>query len=191
MGALDDIVRQGKARYVGCSNFPPWKIVEALWISQRERLASFSCIQNQYNLLNRWEMEPELMPLCRQFGLGIMTYSPLAIGLLSGRFRRGQVPPPGTPWSTDELRGMSPGKYNFAEAMTEASRYHRPDADRYWGAARQDSSAGSHCLDFRSRRDQCALFWGPMSRRTSKRFARAWTGLWHRKSGLCWTRCLR
>ena len=119
LGALDDIVRQGKARYVGCSNFPPWKIVEALWISQRERLASFTCIQNQYNLLNRWEMEPELMPICRQFGLGIMTYSPLAIGLLSGRFRRGQTPPPGTPWSTDELRGMSPGKYNFAEAMTE------------------------------------------------------------------------
>ena len=49
------------------------------------------------------------MPICRQFGLGIMTYSPLAIGLLSGRFRRGQTPPPGTPWSTDELRGMSPG----------------------------------------------------------------------------------
>ena len=119
LGALDDIVRQGKARYVGCSNFPPWKIVEALWIAQRERLASFACIQNQYNLLNRWEMEPELMPICRQFGLGIMTYSPLAIGLLSGRFRRGQAPPPGTPWSTDELRGMSPGKYNFAEAMTE------------------------------------------------------------------------
>lgn len=119
LGALDDIVRQGKARYVGCSNFPPWKIVEALWIAQRERMASFACIQNQYNLLNRWEMEPELMPLCRQFGLGIMTYSPLAIGLLSGRFRRGHVPPPGTPWSTDELRGMSPGKHNFAQAMTE------------------------------------------------------------------------
>ena len=119
LGALDDIVRQGKARYVGCSNFPPWKIVEALWIAQRERWPAFACIQNQYNLLNRWEMEPELMPLCRQFGLGIMTYSPLAIGLLSGRFRRGQTPPPGTPWSAEKLRGLSPGQYNFAAAMTE------------------------------------------------------------------------
>ncbi|NKB69547.1 MAG: aldo/keto reductase [Candidatus Latescibacteria bacterium] len=119
LGALNDIVRQGKATYIGCSNFPPWKIVEALWICQREGWAPFSCIQNQYNLLNRWEMEPELLPICRQFGLGIMTYSPLAIGLLSGRFRRGQTPPPGTPWSKGQLRGMSPGKYDFAEAMTE------------------------------------------------------------------------
>jgi len=117
--ALDDIVRQGKARYIGCSNFAAWKVMEALWISAEKNLASFACIQSQYNLLNRFEIEPELMPLCRQFGIGIMTYSPLAIGLLSGLFRRGQEPPPHTPWSRGENKGMSPHKYNLEEAMDE------------------------------------------------------------------------
>ena len=116
---LDDMVRQGKVRYIGCSNFRSWKIMEALWISDARNLEAFVCIQNQYNLINRHELEPDLMPLCNEFGLGIMTYSPLAIGLLSGLFRRGQKPPANTPWSTDELQGLSPGKYNFEDAMTE------------------------------------------------------------------------
>ena len=117
--ALDDLVRQGKVRYVGCSNFRPWKVVEALWIADRRNATPFACIQNQYNLLNRTEIEPDLMPLCRQFGLGIMAYSPLAIGLLTGTYRRGQEPPPNTPWSKGEFQGMSPGQYDFEEAMTE------------------------------------------------------------------------
>ena len=117
--ALDDMVHQGKGHYVGCSNFRSWKIMEALWVSDRRNLAPFVCIQNQYNLLNRWEMEPDLMPLCSEHGLGIMTYSPLAIGLLTGHFRRGQEPPPGTPWSKGVGRGLSAHKYNFEEAMTE------------------------------------------------------------------------
>jgi 1-deoxyxylulose-5-phosphate synthase len=117
--ALDDMVSQGKVRYVGCSNFRSWKIIEALWVSDRRNLVPFVCIQNQYNLLNRWEMEPDLMPLCREHGLGIMTYSPLAIGLLTGHFRRGLKPLPGTPWSKGVGRGLSAHKYNFEEAMTE------------------------------------------------------------------------
>lgn len=117
--ALDDIVRQGKARYIGCSNFKTWKVMEALWISSDHNWAPFSCIQSQYNLLNRFEIEPELMPLCKQFGIGIMTYSPLAIGLLSGRFRRGQEPPAGTVWSRGKNTGMSPHKYNLEEALDE------------------------------------------------------------------------
>ena len=119
LGALDDLVRQGKVRYIGCSNFRAWKVMEALWISSARNLASLVCIQSQYNLLNRFEIEPDLMPLCRQFGLGIMAYSPLAIGLLSGRFRRGQEPPPQTSWSTGENRGLSPHKYDFKAAMDE------------------------------------------------------------------------
>ena len=120
LGALDDMVRAGKVRYIGCSNFRAWKIVEALWQSDRRNLARFVCIQNQYNLLNRWELEPDLMPLCREHGLGIMSYSPLAIGLLSGQFRRGQDPPPGNhPWSTEEGRGFSAHKYDLTIAMTE------------------------------------------------------------------------
>ena len=190
LGALDDIVRQGKARYVGCSNFPPWKIVEALWIAQREHLAPFACIQNQYNLLNRWEMEPELMPLCRQFGLGIMTYSPLAIGLLSGRFRRGQTPPPGTPWSAEKLRGLSPGKYNFAAAMTE--RVDTIVQTLIDIGARHGKTPAQVAIAWILDHDEIsAPILGPTNRRMSRRFSRAWTGLWRRKSGLCWTRSRR
>jgi aryl-alcohol dehydrogenase-like predicted oxidoreductase len=90
------LVRSGKIRYIGCSNFRAWKIVEAMWASDRRNLGRFVCIHNQYNLLNCWEMEPDLMPMCHEHGIGIMTYSPLAIGLLTGQFRRGQTPPPGT-----------------------------------------------------------------------------------------------
>lgn len=117
--ALDDLVRQGKVRFIGCSNFAAWKIMEALWISSERGLAPFVCTQSQYNLLNRFEVEPALMPLCRQFGVGIMAYSPLAIGLLTGRFRRGQEPPPGTPWSRGENTGLSPHKYRLEDAMDE------------------------------------------------------------------------
>ncbi len=117
--ALDDMVRKGKVRYIGCSRFSAWKIMEALWTSDVRRLDPFVCIQNQYNLLNRRELEPDLMPLCREHGLGILVYSPLAIGLLSGRFRRGQEPPANTPWGKGSLRGLSPSKYDFEAAMTE------------------------------------------------------------------------
>ena len=103
--ALDDIVRQGKARYIGCSNFKTWKVMEALWISSDHNWAPFSCIQSQYNLLNRFEIEPELMPLCKQFGIGIMTYSPLAVGLLTGQFRRDE-PLTGT-WAKRQDRFVS------------------------------------------------------------------------------------
>ena len=117
--ALDDMVRAGKVRYVGCSNFRAWKVMEALGISALRNWEPFVCIQNQYNLLNRWEIEPDLMPLCSEQGIGIMTFSPLAIGLLSGHFRRGQEPPANTPWGKGPEWGLSPHKYNFAEAMTE------------------------------------------------------------------------
>jgi aryl-alcohol dehydrogenase-like predicted oxidoreductase len=117
---LDDLVRSGKVRYIGCSNFRAWKVVEALWTSDRQNLAHFTCIQDQYNLLNRWELEPDLMPLCQQHGLGIMTYSPLAIGLLTGQFRRGQAPPAGNHlWSKEEGRGFSAHKYDLEAAMTQ------------------------------------------------------------------------
>jgi aryl-alcohol dehydrogenase-like predicted oxidoreductase len=112
--ALDDLIHQGKVRYIGCCNFAAWQLCEALWRSDALGLNSFISIQNQYSLLNRWEIEPELIPLCRKYGLGITTYSPLAIGLLTGHFRRGQPPPPGTPWSEGEYHAA-----NFAKAMSE------------------------------------------------------------------------
>lgn len=75
--------------------------MEALWTSDAHNLESFACLQSQYNLLNRWEIEPDLMPVCSKHGLGMMTFSPLAIGLLTGRFRRGQPPHPARPGSRE------------------------------------------------------------------------------------------
>lgn len=119
VSTLNDLVRQGKVRYTGCSNFPVWKVMEALWISDRRNMEPFVCLQYQYNLLNRHDIEPELLPLCRQYGLGMMTYSPLAIGLLTGRFRRGQKPPEDSPWGENPREGLSRSKYPFEAAMTE------------------------------------------------------------------------
>ncbi len=116
--ALDDLIHQGKVRYIGCCNYAAWKVCEALWRSDALGLNSFAAIQNQFNLLNRWEVEPELMPVCKKFGLGLTTYSPLAVGLLSGKFRRGQPAPSGTPWSEGE-----PYANRFDQAMS-------PSADR-------------------------------------------------------------
>ena len=96
--ALDDLVRQGKVGYIGCSNFSAWRLCESLWSSDVLHLNAFAAIQNQYSLLNRWEIEPELVPVCQKYGLGICTYSPLAIGLLTGQFRRGQPPAAGSVW---------------------------------------------------------------------------------------------
>jgi len=97
--AMDDLVRSGKVRYIGCCNFTAWRVCEALWRSEALLLNSFACVQNQYSLLNRHEVEPELGEAVRKYGLGMMVYSPLAIGLLSGKFRHGEAPPAGTPWA--------------------------------------------------------------------------------------------
>lgn len=102
--AFDDLVRQGKVRYVGGCNFTAAQVVEALWVAESGGLDRWAILQNQYSLLHRNEIEPEILPLCERFGLGMMTYSPLAIGLLTGHFRRGQTPPADSPWARDADR---------------------------------------------------------------------------------------
>jgi len=100
--AFDDLVRQGKVRYVGACNFTAAQTVEALWTAERGGLDPFFVLQNQYNILQRWDIEPEILPICRQYGMGMMTYSPLAVGLLTGRFRRGQTPPVDSAWTAGD-----------------------------------------------------------------------------------------
>jgi aryl-alcohol dehydrogenase-like predicted oxidoreductase len=82
-------VRAGKVRYMGASNYPAWRLMEALWESDRHNLASFVSYQPQYSLMERAGFEIEAMPLCKHHGLGVMPYSPLAAGFLSGKYRRG------------------------------------------------------------------------------------------------------
>jgi len=89
LSALDDLVHAGKVRYIGASNYPAWRLMEALWQSDRHNYARFVSYQPQYSLMERAGFEIEAMPLCRHHGLGVMTYSPLARGFLTGKYRRG------------------------------------------------------------------------------------------------------
>ncbi|MDU0315701.1 aldo/keto reductase [Phycicoccus sp. M110.8] len=93
--ALTDLVREGKVLYVGCSNFDGWQVADAAWMSQTAGLASFVSVQNEYNLLDR-EIETEVVPACERFGLGILPFFPLAHGLLTGKYRRGETAPAGS-----------------------------------------------------------------------------------------------
>jgi aryl-alcohol dehydrogenase (NADP+) len=109
--ALDDVVRAGKARYVGCSNFHAYQVARALGRSEALGLARFDSVQPRYNLLFR-QPERELLPLCREEGIGVIPYNPLAGGFLSGKHRRDVGPTAGT-------------RFTLGNA---AERYQ----DRYW-----------------------------------------------------------
>jgi aryl-alcohol dehydrogenase (NADP+) len=109
--ALDDVVRAGKARYVGCSNFHAYQVARALGRSEALGLARFDSVQPRYNLLFR-QIERELLPLCREEGIGVIPYNPLAGGFLSGKHRRDAGPTAGT-------------RFTLGNA---AERYQ----DRYW-----------------------------------------------------------
>ena len=92
LSALDSLVRQGKVRYIGCSNFAAWQLAKALGVSKAAGLARFECLQPQYSLVCRY-IEREVLPLCREESVGVIAWSPLAGGFLSGKYRRGQEPP--------------------------------------------------------------------------------------------------
>jgi aryl-alcohol dehydrogenase-like predicted oxidoreductase len=91
--ALDDLVRQGKVRYLGCSNFAAWQIADAAWTARAAHLHGFVSAQNRWSLLAR-DLEKEVLPAATHFGLGILPYFPLESGLLSGKYRAGRDFPP-------------------------------------------------------------------------------------------------
>ena len=91
LGALDALVRQGKVRYIGCSNYPAWQLMEALWTSDRLGLSRFDSLQPHYHLARRQEFEQELAMVCRKYGVGVIPYSPLAGGFLTGKYKRDQT----------------------------------------------------------------------------------------------------
>lgn len=93
--ALDDLVHQGKVRYIGLSNFPAWQMMQALGISAAHGLARFDCIQPHYNLVWRGEFERELRDACLSEGIAVIPYSPLQGGFLTGKYRRGAPLPAG------------------------------------------------------------------------------------------------
>jgi aryl-alcohol dehydrogenase-like predicted oxidoreductase len=93
--ALDDLVRAGKVHYIACSNFRTWRLMEALWTSDAINAARFCCIQPLYNIVNR-DIEVELLPACEEYGIGVVSYSPLARGVLTGKYKPGADYPEGS-----------------------------------------------------------------------------------------------
>ena len=110
--AMDDLVRQGKVRYAGCSNFAGWQVVEAQWIARTQHFAPIVSAQNQYNLLDR-RIERELVPACTAYGLGVLPYFPLANGFLTGKYHRGEPPPDGTRLSAPGMADRVLNDKNF------------------------------------------------------------------------------
>lgn len=103
MAALDDVVRAGKARYVGCCNYAAWQVCRGQWIADHRHGTPFMTVQNQYSLLERGP-ERELFGVVRALGLGMMAYSPLAIGLLSGLYVPGEAAPTDSFWHSRSER---------------------------------------------------------------------------------------
>ena len=95
LAALDTLIRQGKVRYVGCSNLPAWRVVESVWTARDRRTAGFISCQDEYSLLTRGA-EAELLPAIEAYGLGLLPYFPLACGMLTGKYRKGAALPAGT-----------------------------------------------------------------------------------------------
>jgi aryl-alcohol dehydrogenase-like predicted oxidoreductase len=100
--ALDDMVSNGKVRYIGASNYRAWYLMKSLWVSDVRGYVRFECIQPHYNLMHRAEFERELMDVCKDQRLGVIPYSPLAGGFLTGKYRKGQPIPAGTRGENNE-----------------------------------------------------------------------------------------
>ncbi len=121
--AFDDLVRQGKVRYVGCSNFSAWRLMESLWASDRRDLVSFASVQPEYSLLDpvRSFVEMELAPMCERYGIGMVPYSPLAGGLLTGKYRRGDELPESVRAEENAGRHFGEQNWNVIETLVEVA----------------------------------------------------------------------
>lgn len=115
---LDDLVHQGKVRYIACSNFRAWQLCKALWVSDIHERARFDCIQPPYNLITR-DIEYELLPLCASEGIGICVYNPLAGGLLTGKHDAQKPPEQGTRFALESIGRMYYDRY-WSDANFEA-----------------------------------------------------------------------
>ena len=118
---LDDLIRAGKVRYIGCSNHAAWKVVEAQWISRDLGIHSFISCQDEYSLLVR-EAERELIPAMEAYGLGLLPYFPLASGLLSGKYKRNSPLPEGTrfaAWQFLTARYMNEKNWELVERLED------------------------------------------------------------------------
>jgi aryl-alcohol dehydrogenase-like predicted oxidoreductase len=122
--ALDDLVRQGKVLYTGCSNYEAWRLMEALWISDSNGWARFDCYQPQYSLVVR-DIDEEIVPACEAKGLGVVAWSPLASGYLAGKYTPGSLKVQGTRsaegWGFQN-RFFSPNRAEILQTLLDTAR---------------------------------------------------------------------
>lgn len=119
--AMDDLVHQGKVRYIGCSNFSAWQVCEAVWTSRSLGIASFVSVQPPYNMLAR-SVENELLPFCDQYGVGVLPYYPLANGFLTGKYRRTEPPADGTRLAAGDRGMLTEAKFDTLEKLETFAR---------------------------------------------------------------------
>jgi len=142
--ALDTLVRAGKVRYVGTSNFAPWQVVEASFVAQSAHLTSFVSEQPEYNLLDR-RIEKELVPACHKYGVGIIPWAPLAAGFLSGKYHRGEPAPAGVrlsnpkhPWLPKIVTDRNYDLVDKIEAFARDRGHTVTEAAIAWLVAQED-----------------------------------------------------
>jgi aryl-alcohol dehydrogenase-like predicted oxidoreductase len=124
LSAMDDLVRAGKVRYIGASNYPAWRLMEAVSVSDKRNYARFDCYQPEYSLMERQLFEYEAMPFCKHYGLGVIPYSPLAAGFLTGKYRRdGARPDSVRAGGVLDRYGNDQG-YSVIEALEEVAKSH-------------------------------------------------------------------
>lgn len=122
--ALNDLVESGKVRYIGCSNFAAWQIEKSIRVSEREGLARFDCLQPQYSLIVR-DIEHEIIPVCEEEGLGVIPWSPLAGGFLTGKYSRNDAPQAGTrmaDWGDTWERHATEANFDAVDKIVEIAK---------------------------------------------------------------------
>lgn len=125
MDAFDDLVRQGKVRYVGASNYRAWRLTRALWESDRQRLIRFDSVQPEYNLMVRKSYEQDLEPLVQDQQIGVITYFSLAAGFLTGKYRPDQPLPQSVRAAQIQKRYMNPHGFQVLEAIDQVAARHQ------------------------------------------------------------------
>ena len=131
LAALHELVLEGKVRYIGCSNFAGWQVVDADWTAKAGGYERFVSAQNKYSLLDR-DIEDELVPACEHVGVGILPFFPLEFGLLTGKYRRGQEAPEGSRLAQESSR-LESAEWDRIEAV-----------EAFAAAARAVDAAGGH-----------------------------------------------
>jgi aryl-alcohol dehydrogenase-like predicted oxidoreductase len=126
LSAFTELVQKGYVRYIGCSNYSAWRLMQALWTSDRKGLESYVSIQPEYSLLSptRANFERELMPVCREYGVGIVPWSPLGGGMLTGKYKRGGTLPESVRADENARRRFSDRNFDVVEALEQVAAKH-------------------------------------------------------------------